>query len=126
MDRKYLIIGFVYAILGMALGIVMSATRNHGQMPTHAHILLVGFVMPFAYAVCYRLWAAQFVSSRLATIQFYAHQLGVLLMVVGLFSLYGGLALAELMMPLMPVAAILVLIAAVLMLVQIVRAPAQR
>lgn len=30
MDRKFIIMGFGYAILGLLLGIVMAASKDHG------------------------------------------------------------------------------------------------
>ena len=82
MDRKYLLTALGYAALGMILGIVMAASHNHIQHVTHAHILLVGFVVSFVYAVCYRVWLPE-VTGTLVTVQFIAHQLGTLGMVTG-------------------------------------------
>ena len=45
MDRKYVLTGLGYALLGLLLGIHMAATKNHGQLVTHAHIMLLGFVV---------------------------------------------------------------------------------
>ena len=41
---RYFGSAIVYAILGMILGLVMGITHDHTQMPTHAHILVVGWV----------------------------------------------------------------------------------
>lgn len=43
-DRKYLVWALCYLAAGMALGIYMGASGNHGQLVTHAHTLQVGFV----------------------------------------------------------------------------------
>lgn len=88
-DRKYLVWALAYVVLGMGLGIYMAASKNHGQHITHAHILLVGFVVSFIYAVIHRLWLGGTVS-RLAKVQFIVHQVGALMMFSGLFLLYGG------------------------------------
>ena len=50
-DRKFLLCGFAYAIAGMGLGIYMAASKNHALFIAHAHILLVGFVLSFIYAL---------------------------------------------------------------------------
>ena len=47
MDRKFVISALCYALLGMVLGIHMAASKDHGQFVTHAHIMLVGFVVSF-------------------------------------------------------------------------------
>ena len=45
MSRRYLVWALCYAAIGMALGIYMAASHNHGELVTHAHVLLVGFVL---------------------------------------------------------------------------------
>jgi len=122
MDRKYAFAGLLYALLGMVLGIYMAASHNHGQLVTHAHIMLLGFVVSFIYAVCHKLWLGENLG-LLARLQFYAHQLGVVLMVVGLFLLYGQLAPAERLEPLLSSGSLLVLAALIAMIVLFSRAP---
>lgn len=41
---KFIKSAVVYIILGMILGIYMAASQNHSQMPTHAHLNLIGWV----------------------------------------------------------------------------------
>ena len=59
LDRKYLVFVLVYAILGMSLGIFMAASHNHGQFVTHAHLLLIGFVVSLIYGVIHKLWLVE-------------------------------------------------------------------
>ncbi|UNP88586.1 TonB-dependent receptor [Aeromonas encheleia] len=87
---------------------------------THAHIMLVGFVVSFIYALCYRLWLGN-PSGRLACIQFYLHQLGALVMSVGLYLLYGRLMPAERLDPLLALSSLAVLIAMGIMLALFMR-----
>ncbi len=122
MDRKFSITGLVYAALGMLLGIYMAASHNHGQMVTHAHILLLGFVVSFIYGLCHKLWLDAG-NSVLARVQFYAHQLGVIAMVTGLFLLFGQQLPAEKLEPLLSVGSLLVLVALIAMLILFWRAP---
>ena len=56
MEKSFLMTAMGYLLLGMALGIFMAMTQSHLQQVTHGHILLVGFVLSFVYAVCHRLW----------------------------------------------------------------------
>ncbi|GAB6261953.1 TonB-dependent receptor [Photobacterium sp. R1] len=116
MDRKYVISGLIYAILGMSLGIYMAASNNHGQMVTHAHIMLAAFVVSFIYGLCHRLWLTNG-SGRLAKIQFLIHQVGVLVLVVGLFLLYGNFIAIEVIDPVLALASVAVLIGMILMTV---------
>ena len=89
MDRKFVLTGLIYAVIGMLLGIFMAASQNHGQMVTHAHVMLAGFVVSFIYGLCHKLWLNND-ESGLAKSQYYIHQFGVALMSIGLFLLYGG------------------------------------
>ncbi|ALP40444.1 hypothetical protein [Aeromonas schubertii] len=115
MDRKFVVCALSYALLGMLLGIHMAASQNHGQFVTHAHIMLVGFVVSFIYALCHRLWLGN-PTGRLVQIQFYLHQGGALLMAVGLFQLYGKRMPPEQIEPVLSLASLLVLAAMAIML----------
>jgi DMSO/TMAO reductase YedYZ heme-binding membrane subunit len=114
MDRKFVLCGWGYAIAGMALGVFMGASKNHGEMVAHAHILLVGFVVSFIYALCHKLWLNN-VRSGLAVAQFYIHQFGVAAMSVGLFLLYGGFIAPDVIDPVLGASSIAVLVGMVLM-----------
>ncbi len=114
MDRKYVSTALGYAILGLALGIFMAAFKDHGQLVTHAHIMLLGFVVSFIYGLCHKLWLHN-ISTRLATVQFYLHQLGSAALLLGLFLLYGDFVAAEVLDPLLAIASIIVLIGLILM-----------
>ncbi|GLX80506.1 hypothetical protein tinsulaeT_38460 [Thalassotalea insulae] len=116
MDRKFVLTGLVYAVIGLTLGIFMAASKDHGQLVTHAHIMLVGFVVSFIYGLCHKLWLNNNVST-LAKVQFYFHQAGTLGIVVGLFLVYGKFVALEIMDPVLAVASIAVFIAMVLMTV---------
>jgi uncharacterized membrane protein YjdF len=120
-DRKYLIWALGYAVAGMSLGIYMGLSGNHGQLVTHAHIMLVGFVASLIYAVIHRLWLTA-PSRMLATIQFILHQAGGLAMFAGLLLIYGRVAPEERVGPLMGVASLAVILGVLLMLVMVLKA----
>src|SRR5579863_6628837 len=126
-DRAYLIWALCYAAAGMALGIYMGASQNHGQFVTHAHVMLVGFVTSLIYAVIHRLWLTAPARS-LATIQFILHQAGSLAMFAGLFLVYGQIASEDQAARLLVPAVIAVTLGVLLMLVMVLKAdvrPAQ-
>lgn len=79
----------IYAIAGMALGIHMAATHDHGQMPTHAHLMLLGWVGMTIYAVFYRLWpeAADGLLPKIHAIVAHA---GLIALIAALYIIYGG------------------------------------
>jgi hypothetical protein len=120
LERAYLLLGLSYGALGMGLGIFMAASHNHGQAVTHAHLLLVGFLLSMIYALIHRLWLPS-PSVLLSRIQFGAHHLGVVLMVIGLFLLYGGHVPSERIEPVLSSSSILVLVALVLMMILLFR-----
>ena len=121
MDKKFVLTSLGYAIVGLMLGIFMAASRNHGHLVTHAHIMLIGFVVSFIYALCHKLWLNN-AASRLAQIQYYVHQAGTLFIVIGLFLLYGKFVALETIDPLLAGASIFVLVGMVLMKVMIIKA----
>ncbi len=120
MDKKYITTALGYAIIGMMLGIYMAASKDHGHMVTHAHIMLIGFVVSFIYGLCHKLWLNN-TSSKLATVQFYIHQLGAIGIVVGLFLLYGKHVELETIDPVLAVSSIIVLTGMILMKIMFIK-----
>lgn len=115
MDRKYILTSLSYAVIGLSLGIYMAASQNHEQHVTHAHIMLVGFVVSFIYALLHKLWLND-IQSRLVNIQFYLHQAGSFVLFIGLFLLYGEFTALESIEPVLAFASILVFIGMITML----------
>lgn len=119
-DRKYLLWALAYVVLGMSLGIYMAASHDHGQHITHAHILLVGFVVSFIYAVIHKLWL-DMKDSLIARLQLIVHQVGSLMMFSGLFLLYGGFVPPEQIELLLAPSTIVVFVAALMMVFMVLR-----
>ena len=121
MERKYLLTSFGYAIVGLLLGIYMAASKNHSQFVTHAHIMLLGFVVSFIYAVAYKLWVGN-APSKLSNIQFYFHQIGTLSLVAGLFLMFANVVSENMLGPILGVSSVLVFVGVVLMKIQLIKA----
>ncbi len=113
-DKKFILTALGYAIVGMSLGIFMAASKDHGQLVTHAHILLIGFVVSFIYGLCHKLWLNNLVS-KLSLAQFYIHQIGTVGVVVGLFLYYGKFVSLETIDPLLALSSLAVLTGMILM-----------
>jgi cbb3-type cytochrome oxidase subunit 1 len=79
----------VYAVLGMLLGLVMGITKDHSQMPTHAHILVIGWVSFAIFGFFYHLFP-QAAANRLAPAHFWLAQVSFVLLIVALFLLLSG------------------------------------
>jgi len=116
MDRKFTMTALIYAIVGLALSTHMARTQNHGQMVTHAHIMLLGFVVSFVYALCHKLWLDNS-TAMLAVIQYYVHQVGAVVLLISLFLLYGDLIDPQVVDPVLGVASLLVMTGMILMTV---------
>lgn len=123
LDRKYLIWALGYVAAGMGLGIFMAASHNHGQLVTHAHINLVGFLLSFCYGIIHKLWLGQ-PNPAIAKTQFILHHAASITLAVGLFLLYGTFVPEAQIEPVLSVGSITVLASALLMLFMVLRSPA--
>lgn len=121
LDRKYLMWALGYLVAGLALGIYMSVSHDHAQGGTHTHMLLVGSVVSFVYAVIHRLWLGG-TSPSLAQTQFWLHQAGTVIMLAALFLLLGKLVPGPQAGPVIAIASVAVFVAAVLMLNMVLKA----
>ncbi|MFY8274646.1 TonB-dependent receptor [Pseudoalteromonas sp. SSDWG2] len=120
MDRKFILSAFGYAILGLLLGIYMAASKNPAQHVTHAHFMLIGFLLSFIYGLCHKLWLNNS-TSKIAIVQFYVHQLGAVVVLVGLFLYYGQFVPIETIDPVLALASIAVFSGMVLMKIEFIR-----
>jgi cbb3-type cytochrome oxidase subunit 1 len=87
--RNFFTMAVIYALVGMTLGLSMAMSHDHGQLPTHAHIMVLGWVMSAVFAFFYHLVPAAR-NSKLAIIHFWLAAVSSVGMFVGLYVLYGG------------------------------------
>ncbi|MBI1366355.1 MAG: TonB-dependent receptor [Alphaproteobacteria bacterium] len=88
-DRLFIFAGLLFAGAGLLLGEQMGRSGNHMQMPTHAHIMLVGWVFPALYGLIYRAYPA-LTKGALSYVHFLAHMAGAISLAIGLFYVFGG------------------------------------
>lgn len=119
-DRRYLVAGLAYAVIGMGVGLFMAASHIHVQSVTHAHVLLVGFLLSLIYAIIHKLWLFG-TSNLLSRLQFACHHTGAVVMLSGLFLLYQNLVPPEMIEPVLGISSTLVMLAMILMLVMVVK-----
>jgi len=87
--RLFFTLAIVYAILGMLLGLSMAISQDHSEMPTHAHIMLAGWVSSALFAYFYHLFPA--IGSRgIAIFHFWFQTASAVVMMVSLLFVYGG------------------------------------
>lgn len=79
----------IYGILGMVLGNVMAANMDHGQMPTHAHLMLIGWVSFAIFGFFYHQFP-QRAATMLAKLHFGIAQISFIVLIIGLYLIYGG------------------------------------
>jgi cbb3-type cytochrome oxidase subunit 1 len=89
----------IYAVLGMTLGLVMGMTQDHSQMPTHAHLMLLGWVSFAIFGVFYQMFPSA-AANRLANVHFWLSQASLIVLLIGLFLIFSGQSSAD------PIAAI--------------------
>lgn len=87
--RQFFILALCYAVAGMVLGIYMAASHDHTEMPTHAHIMVAGWLMSAVFAFFYHLFPA-IGASRLARAHFWVQGASGVVLVVSLFFLLQG------------------------------------
>lgn len=89
-SRNFIVIGALYLIVGIVMGSYMGGSGDHTLAPVHAHINLLGFTLMTVFGIGYRLIPG-LAGSTLATVHFWLHQIGVLVLLVGLFLLMSGM-----------------------------------
>ena len=87
--KGFLVSAIGYGLLGMLLGLQMAITQDHGQMPTHAHIMVIGWVSFFLFGLFY-LRLGRTVNEWLAVLHFWVAQLSLIFLMVGLWLVYSG------------------------------------
>lgn len=97
--KGFFMTAIAYGILGLGLGLSMAITNDHGQMPTHAHIMVVGWLSFSVFGFFYHLFADS-VSQLAAAIHFWLAQISLVGLIAGLLLVYSGRPDAE------PIAAI--------------------
>lgn len=92
--RNFFTLAVVYALCGMALGLHMSISQDHSQMPVHAHTMVAGWLMSAVFAFFYHLFPVAR-EKMLAKVHFWLTAVSGIGLLVGLFFLLGGNAAIE-------------------------------
>jgi cbb3-type cytochrome oxidase subunit 1 len=87
--RNFFTLAIIFALCGMALGIHMGMSGDHSQAPTHAHIMLAGWVTSAIFAFFYHLFPSAG-DRTLATVHFWLTAVSVVGLVVSLYFLMAG------------------------------------
>lgn len=107
-DGLFMRLAALWFLTGVAFGIGMAASHDHGMFPVHAHINLLGWVSMALFAAFYRVWP-QAAAAPLARWHFWLYVPAHLVMMVTLALLYRGVSAVE---PVVAVASIVVALGA--------------
>lgn len=119
-SRSFILIASLFIILGVGIGMYMGASQDHTLVPVHAHVNLLGFVLPMAFGLTYHLFPA-IGQSGLARAHFWLHLAGSLVLLVMLWSLLAGQITEAAMFPIAPLAELLVLLGLIAFAVNVFR-----
>lgn len=104
-----MLVGIVFLILGIPVGMYMGGSGNMALAPLHAHLNLLGFVLMTVFGLVYRVIPAMG-TIGLARAHFWLHMIGSIGVFVMLFLLLTGRITEAGMAPVAPLAELLVFI----------------
>jgi hypothetical protein len=81
-DRAYVAIALLWAVVGMLLGLYMGIAENLKLLTVHVAMMLSGFVTLALYGLLYRMWPAM-KKSPLAQAQFWISAIGTAGVIIG-------------------------------------------
>jgi uncharacterized protein involved in response to NO len=87
--RGFFVSAILYGVLGMLLGLAMAILHDHGQRPTHAHIMVIGWLSFFVFGFFYQQFGAA-MSRALSLVHFWMAQCALIGLIIGLWLIYSG------------------------------------
>ncbi len=87
--RWFFITAIIYGLLGMLLGLEMAMAHDHGEMVTHSHTMVIGW-LSFSLFGFYYFQFGKIVSRTLSLLHFWMAQLSLIGLIIGLFLFYSG------------------------------------
>jgi cbb3-type cytochrome oxidase subunit 1 len=81
--KRWLFAAVIYLCVGVTMGVYMGASHDHSLFPVHAHINLLGWVSLALIGVIYHFFPLAG-ASRLATVQFWLHNVALVVMMTAL------------------------------------------
>lgn len=92
--RGFMISSVIYGLIGLAIGLHMAISGDHGQMPTHAHLQVLAWLSFFAFGLFYTLIPAA-AAGLLPKAQFWIAQLSAPVMLIGVWGLHADMPQLE-------------------------------
>jgi cbb3-type cytochrome oxidase subunit 1 len=108
-SRNFLLLGSVFLIVGIVMGMYMGGSGDHSLALSHAHINLLGFVLSAVFALTYKAYPAM-AESRLASVHFWLHLVGAVMVNLLVFLMLAQIITEAAMVPIAPISEFLVLL----------------
>ena len=89
MGIRLLQMAVIYFLIGLGFGIYMAMSEDHGQIPVHAHVNLLGWASMAICGIAYEVFPL-LQRHWLAPAHFWLHSLGLPIAMIGLFLLMRG------------------------------------
>lgn len=102
-SRNFLLMGTVYLVVGVTLGMYMGGSGDHSLSPVHAHINLLGFTLMTIFGLAYRVIPGM-ADGLLPKLHFWLHQVGAFVLLLGLYLMMSGSVAPETIGPIFPFA----------------------
>ena len=87
--RAFFASAIIYGLVGMVMGLVMAIEQDHSQRPTHAHVMVIGWISFFLFALFYERFGDR-VAGRWARLHLWSAQLSAIVLFAALWILYAG------------------------------------
>ena len=87
--KWFFITAIIYGLLGMLLGLEMAIAHDHGEMVTHSHIMVIGW-LSFSLFGFYYFQFGKAASRTFSLLHFWMAQLSLIGLIIGLFLFYSG------------------------------------
>lgn len=98
MGVKLIKISVIYFALGALLGLYMSMAQNYNYTGVHAHVNLLGWSSMTLAGILYLLFPKA-ANSRSGKVHFWLHNIGLPIMMIGLFMAISGYSQFLIMIP---------------------------
>jgi len=120
-SRKFLILGSIYLLIGIPIGMYMGAAEDFTLAPLHAHLNLLGFVLSILFALSYRVFE-EMGKHRFAGWHFILHLLGTVVVLIFLaFLLTGNISNPATIGPVILIFELMVFLGVVLFLLNLLK-----
>ncbi|MGH8491903.1 MAG: hypothetical protein ACRERR_02175 [Moraxellaceae bacterium] len=112
---RWIFVAIVYFVMAVGLGVFMGASHDHSLMSVHVHLNLLGWVSLALIGVIYHFFPRAG-ESRVATVQFWLHNVALPPMMLALAFLLKGNAGVE---PVVAITSLAILVSALLFAVNV-------